>query len=520
MEDRVLRDFLIDAGLVSRRHLDEALQNAEGRPLSVAVVEAGLLGADDLARASAHAFGVPFVIIDRFAIEPEALELIPEPLSRAHNMVAYKVIRGEGSPQVEVALLDLANLDELDFLRRTHRVLPRLTTRESLRHALLRYQRHLKEKFGDWLMSGMHAVDALIKHAIYSRAGGVHIEPAVYGTLVRHQIDHTLHEAMRLPEQVGKSLVGQLKSLAKMLPVQRPQEGRFKVEHDGDVVHVHVSSIPTVGGEKIKLRLARASHGQKGYTLESLGFHGEGLDEVNRALARRKGIIAVVGNSGASPSISLGAGKTTLLYTLLDLLSSPHSSLATIEEQVSQRLPHIAQVQTSADISPSSALRAVLRQDPDIVMIDEIKDTETATLAQSAAKRGILVLASVADGVDLVADTTIKLALVKRLCTKHFADTAKLSRSQGEALEPYTDFARVFNALKEEGIIEKGLAWKDVQFVRPIGCSQCADGYKGHVGIHEVMRNETLAGLSLIEDGLFKAVEGLTSVDEVISLLG
>lgn len=503
-DDALLRDFLIDAGLVSRSQMSDVLERmareggeSAAANLGAALAQAGLLEHDELRRATAHALGVPFVELVPHDISEGAMILIPEPLARAHNIFAFN----SGEQGLEVAALDLADLEHVGAVSRGQRILPRLTSQSSMRRALQHYQKHLKEKFGEMLTAGTHITDALIKHAVFSRAGGVHIEPSHLGTLVRYQIGHALHEAFTLPEQAGKQLVAQLKTFAKLLPVSRPQEGKFKVEHYGDTVNVRVHTLPGEHGERVHLRLASSGSGARGYTLESLGFHGEELDTIERFLGRRRGLLLVEGPDGA--------GKTTLLHTLADLLASPHLALVRADS--------------------ATTLRGALRHDPDVVVLDNIADEASASLAQAAAQRGVLVIAAVNSmAPKLVGDLTIRLALVRRLCTKTFHHSSKLTRADAAVLEKYADFTRLLASLKSEYVVAPNVAWKDVAFAQEVPCSEClpADGrgqgkagYQGRIGLSQVEEAGTLAGLSLVEDGLFKAAQGLTSLSEVLALI-
>jgi len=486
--DALLRDFLLDSGLVSRSQLSDALERAQDRPLAEALAEAGLLAHDELRRATAHALGVPFVELVPHEIAEGAMLLIPEPLARAHNVFAY----GVGERGVEVAVLDLRDLAHVEELGRTHRVLPRLTSAASMRKALLHYQKHLKDTFGEMLTHGQHVAEALISHALYSRAGGVHIDSKQLSTLVRYQIGHTLHEAFELPEQAGKQLVAQLKALAKLLPVARPQEGKFKVEKDGGVVHVRVHAMPSEHGERLHVRLAHAAHGARGYTLESLGMHGEALARVECALAARHGLLVVAGGTGS--------GKTTLIHTIEDLLKAPH----------------VAIVRASS----AEEMRAALRHDPDVLIVDDLREQAAATLATAAAQRGVFVVAGVDPTVmQLSGDVVVELARVERLCTKAFYNSAKLSRSEQDTLEPYADFMRLLGALKDEFVVPSAAAFKDVAFARATPCSECVAGYTGSIGLQQVSDVGGVVGLALVEDGLFKAAQGLTSVAQIIDLL-
>lgn len=514
-QDQVIGQFLVDAGLITRSALEQArARQQDGVSLSRALVDTGIMGEDEVRRAAAHALGVPFVIMGPHDISLEALVLIPEPLSRARSVAAF----AEDESSVHVAVLDLSDLEALAPLEAAahfgaRRVVPHLTTRETMKHALVKYQKHLKEKFGELLSDGRHVAEALIGHALYSKTGGAHIDLSTHGALVRYQIGHALHEAFSLPQQAGRALVEQLKALAKLLPVARPQTGKFNLEKDGEVVHVHVSTTPTTGGERVHLRLAKRAQGARGHTLEALGFHGESLEALRAQLARRRGLVAVSG--------STGAGKTTLLYTLLDVLQHPGIAVATVEEHVAYRLPHAAQTEVGGGVSAAAALRAALRQHPDILMVGDVQGAEAAALCTAAAARGVLVLAGTQDeSLLLEADLLVRVALVRRLATNQFAHMAPLSRSESQVLEQVADFRKVYDALKDEQIIEPDAAWKEIAFAHPTPSTAHPQGYlpagkagEGYVGLQEVLAPgyETL---NIVEDALFKAAQGLTSVEE------
>jgi type IV pilus assembly protein PilB len=510
-DDQVFGQFLVDSGLLSRSQLGD-LRHSEA-PLSKTLVDLGIMGEDEVRRAQAHALGVPFVIIEPHDIAIEALVLIPEPLSRARGVVAFAADeRG-----VSVAVLDLSDLEALAALEQEghfggRRVVPHLTTRETVKRALLKYQKHLKDKFGELLSDGRHVAEALISHALYSRAGGAQVDLGTHGALVRYQVGHALHEAMRLPVQAGHALARELKVLAKLLPVARPQTGKFKLEKDGETVHVHVSTVPTVGGERMHIRLARAASGAEGHTLEALGLHGESLSALRLALERRRGLVVVSGGAGS--------GKSTLLYTMLDLLQNPGVAIATVEERVEYRLPHAAQTEVGGGVSAAAALRATLRQHPDIVMVGDVRDQECASLIAAAVARGVFVLAGTTEE-ELLPEATVlvRTAVVRRLATNQFAHTSGLTRAESDQLEQVANFSRAYEALKEEGIIEQNTPWKDVAFARPTPSTGYPDGYQGHIGLQEVVA-PGFETLNIVEDALFKAAQGLTSIEEAIGLVG
>lgn len=541
----MLGDFLVDRGLLSRRSIDDALKRAGGTPLYEALQGLGLVDEDELRRAAAHAMGVTFVEFARHEIEQEALFLIPEPLARARNMLAYRL----GEQGLEVALLDLADLAALEPLHLSHRVLPRLTSRHSLTHGLLHYQKLLKEKFAAVLVHSGDAVEALLHHALLSRAHGVHIDLKTTGALVRYRIGHALEDAMELPAHIGQALADKLKLLAKLLPASRAmQEGRFKIEKNGERYAVHVFAGPRVdglpvgnAGERITLRLARESAGHGGFTLESLGLRGKALEDVYAALFGRPGLVVVAG-----PKKS---GVSTLLYTLLDLLNAPARTVATVEETIEHRLPHVMQVEidSAGGVDTAASLRAVLKQDPSVVMVANLRDSRVAALAASAASCGVMVVAgleanSASEAVErllglgvppLTLASTLRAVVSTRLVEKLPEGAARtpLARADLAVFEPYADFGRVLAALKEEGLVEKGSQWKDLVF--GVGAGDGVVGLQEVMPITEPIKELILRGagaeeieqvaktegmLSILEDGLCKAAEGITSIEEVSRL--
>lgn len=484
------------------------------------------LSDDERRHTLAHQLGVPFVRLSRHDISVDALSIIPEPLSREHNVVAYRVIDDDTAlptgRQVEVALLDMAELEHLDFLRSRYKLMPRLASRESVTAGLIRYQQHLRDLYGKKLEdpTAPNLLDTLLHHALHSRATDLHLQSDIGGLLVRYRINGSLKNAMTLPQVAGANVISKLRTLANLPAGSLPREGRLRVDlGNGEDLSIQVSSVPLVQGEKLVLRMAREK--ARGFTLESLGFHGEALERVHQALLKRRGLVLVSGG----PS----AGKSTLLYTMLDLLNTPEISISTVENPVKHVLSRVAQTEVSAEgPSTSAAVRAALKQDPDVLMIGKIADRETAELATAAAQRGIFVLAGT-DDTELVQEPelAIRVAAVRRLGSKQIPERHKLTRAQGEQLEEFASFASVLEALKEEGKIKKDTPWKDIQFARAVKSTDQPEGYlptgqagKGLLGVQEVSTKEGVVGLNLIEDGVFKAAQGLTDIEEVIHLLG
>lgn len=360
---------------------------------------------DELARLKAYLLGVPFVDLKNRQIDFALFSLVPEPVARNHNVVAF----GRRADDLEIALLDIADLAAVDFLReRGLRLLPRLTDAESMKHALLAYQQTLKSQFGDAIRDEVaklkdtdalapQLADALLKHALLQGATDIHLEPRSDHSLVRYRIGSLLRDAMVLPAKAVSALARTMRHLAGIGEGDALRDGRFKIETGSENIFCRFSLLPVEEGERIAIRLVRG--GAAGFTLEGLGLGAEAVEELHRHLFSGPGLILATG-----PAKS---GKTTALYTMLDVLNSPTTNILTLEDEIEARLPRVGQsrVTPHTGFSYAHGLRTLLKQDPDVLMIGNIPDEETASLATLAAQRH-LVLAS------LEADTPE--AVVKR----------------------------------------------------------------------------------------------------------
>ena len=231
-------------------------------------------------------------------------------------------------------------------------------------------------------------VDTLLSHAILQNASDIHIEPQEKELIVRYRIDGILHDAMVLPKDAASGITARIKVLSnlKLDEKRLPQDGRFKIENESGKVSFRVSTLPTYYGEKTVMRLLKESGGA--FTLEGLGFHGEGLERIHNAIRQKTGIVLATGPTGS--------GKTTTLYTVLDILNTPDVNISTIEDPIEYQIARINQTQVKPEIGLTfgSGLRTLLRQDPNIIMVGEIRDSETASLAVNASLTGHLVLST------------------------------------------------------------------------------------------------------------------------------
>ncbi len=575
INEEQLRSFLSDAGMVSKKDFDAAAKKAEKNEAFIGdvLVSEGVLTEDDLRRSYAYMLGIPFIDLSKTTVDFGTLSLIPEPIARRNNIVAFK----QEGDDLEVAMLDTDDLAAIDFVKKKTRlrILPRLTDSDSIKHVLRQYQKSLRDELGDIIKKESEAfntaggsqdenalrklaegvpsvriVDSLLRHAIVQNASDIHIEPQENTVVVRYRIDGILHDAMTLPKQVAAPITARVKVLANLrLDEKRlPQDGRFRMETDGDKVSFRVSVLPTYHGEKTVMRLLRED--VAGFTLESLGFHGSALERMHEATRKKTGIILITGPTGS--------GKSTTLYTVLDILNTPDVNISTVEDPIEYQMPRINQTQVRADIgfTFASGLRTLVRQDPDIIMVGEIRDRETAELAVNAALTGHLVLSTlhtnsaagaiprlIEMGIEpFLLSSTLQVVvgqrLVRTLCEEK--DTYKLSAAEIGGLEKMADLGSVLQSLKEEGVVAKKTTWKNVPLYREKASESCEEGFKGRLSIQEVLPvtsaikeltlkeadADTIAAqarkdgmLTMLEDGVFKCANGVTSLDEVLRVV-
>jgi type IV pilus assembly protein PilB len=578
VEDAQLYKFILDSGLVSKGDIEDAKKESEkkNKHLGDILVSNGKINADNLRRMQAYVLGIPFVDLKNSKIPFETLSLIPEPIARTHNIVAFK----KTDVSLEVAMLDVNDLSAIDFIKKkvNLKIMPRLTDADSVKEALVQYQKSLKAEFGDLIeketaslkmisdekgegasesdlkkiaedLPVVRIVDTLIKHAILQNASDIHIEPMEEQVLVRYRIDGLLHDAMVLPKQAGPSISARIKVLSnlKLDEKRLPQDGRFKVDTNSEKVSFRVSILPTYYGEKIVMRLLRESI--SGFTLEYLNFHGEGLERIHKAVNQTTGMILMTGPTGS--------GKTTTLYTMLDILNTPDVNISTIEDPIEYQMARINQTNVRPEIGFSFAqgIRTLVRQDPDVIMVGEIRDNETAGLAVNAALTGHLVLStlhtnSAAGAIPRLLDmkvesfllvSTLDIVIGQRL-VRRLTDSKqeyKLSRAELAQLEKIVDLNHVLEVLKAEKIVKSGDDWDKISFWKPVPGGD-DDGFKSRVGIHEVlkmsqtikdliMKNATSGEieaqakkegmLTMLEDGIFKCVQGLTTIEEVLRVV-
>lgn len=573
VDPKQLKEFLVDAGLVEATVIDEAIKEAEKqkRKLGDLLIEKKAVSEEDLRKMYAYILGIPFVNLEKEDIPKEILQFIPEPIARKNNIVAFQ----KNNNTLRVAMLNPDDIQTVDFIKKKTglKISPCFTTEESIKKVIQQYNKSLQAEFGDIINKNtkdvssqedlekiaqdlpiIRIVDTLLRHAILQSASDIHIEPDEKEVRVRYRIDGVLHEAMTLPKEVAPGIVARVKVLTNLkLDEHRiPQDGRFKLEGEDKKISFRVSVLPVFGGEKIVMRILDES--SKGLTLEKMGLWGETLEKVHRAIKKPNGMILVTGPTGS--------GKTTTLYTIVDILNTPEVNISTIEDPIEYRMQKINQTQVKSEIGMTFAagLRSLLRQDPDIIMVGEIRDGETMQIALNAAMTGHLVLstlhtnsaaAAIPRMIDMKAEaflvaSTVNVMIAQRLVRKICPDCKeeyKMSKKQIEEMELILSFKEIEKVIKsseagELKSIKNVKSFEDAVFYRGKGCKNCGnEGYKGRVGIYEVLeiteriqkaisRNATAQEIEdeakeegmfiMLTDGLIKSLQGITTIEEVL----
>ncbi len=578
VETQQLKAFLLDAGLVTTAQFEEAEKQSKKKNQKIEdiLINRGLISQEELIKLEAYILGIPFVNLEKEKIDTKVLKIIPEPIARSHNIVAFRQ-RGKN---LEVAMLDPEDLKTIDFIKKETalKILPRLTTPKSIKNALSQYEASLRAEFSAIIKkeaTGLHTikekdkvpgkgelekaaqempvikiVDTLLKHAILQRASDIHIEPMEKEVLVRYRIDGILRDAMTLPVQIKAGIVARIKVLSKLkLDEHRlPQDGRFKVESGDYKYACRVSILPVFNGEKIVIRLL--SEQSSGHSLEELGLRGDALEKVQENLRKPVGMILITGPTGS--------GKTTTLYSMIEILNKPEVNISTIEDPVEYRMPRVNQTQVNPKIGLTfaSGLRSLLRQDPDIIMVGEIRDKETASLAINAALTGHLVLATLhtneaATAIPRLIDmgvepfllsSTLNVILAQRLVRKLCGNKKEyhLDPKMIRDFKKYCNIEDIVSILRAEKILKKHQTLQELPFYEPVPSKESEDGYKGRIGIYEVLPcNETIKRLInqeatsnrireqakkegmrlMVEDGFLKATQGITSIEEVLRVI-
>ena len=549
-EARHLGTMLVQEGLLDRADLDRAteIQGETGMPLGRILVEEGFVKETDLVKTLAGHIGLEFVGLDEITIDPSASALIPEPLARRYN--AIPIAFEDGS--LVVAMADPANVLAIDDIRAITGldVLPRVATKTEVEDAISRMARFddSVSDLGDLLddeaevedLGALEAsvdeapvvklVNTIITRAINERASDIHIEPGERDLRIRFRIDGVLHESMSTPRAIANAMVSRLKIMADINIAERriPQDGRMSLKVAGKQVDLRVATLPSVYGEKVVLRILDRSSVM--LELTDLGFGARNLERFQEAYERPYGAILVTGPTGS--------GKSTTLYATLNVLNDARVNIITVEDPVEYRMGGITQIQVNrkAGLTFASALRSILRADPDVVLIGEIRDRETAQIAIEAALTGHLVLSTLHTN-----DSSSSIGRLIEMEVEPYLVASSIDGILAQRLaRRLCEKCKVTAPPVVEEFEKLGLeAPKEVY--APEGCGSCANtGYRGRLALHEILLVDEeiqrlaverrpsdeikaaalAAGMTTLwQDGIEKVATGVTSLEEIMRVV-
>ncbi len=586
IHDDTLQQLLISNGIASQEQLEPLAKEAiEGeRPLQELVLEHKLVDEKTLTELYAASIDIPYVYLTPQDIPWDTLNKIPERVARQYNAVVFRI---DENQIVHLAMEDPDDVQAVSFLKKeigddaTIYMAPLGNILDCLELYRGDVNEELKEVIdiqreddaADQQVNESdvaedspiaQTVNLLLEYAIRSQASDIHIEPREEFVQIRYRIDGVLKEVNRLPRSVLGALVSRVKILSNLKIDERrvPQDGRFKIKVAGKQYALRVSTLPITDGEKIVMRILDESN--KAITLKQLGYWGHSLHVINEAITEPNGMILVTGPTGS--------GKSTSLFSVLSMLNTPDVNISTIEDPVEYKIPGVNQTQTNvkAGMTFASGLRALLRQDPNIIMVGEIRDGETANLGVQAALTGHLVFSTLHTnnaatclprlldmGIEpfLIASTVkavVGQRLVRRLCTNCRQSFTPEQEEIDEIIHLFNlseeqTFAHIHHLVQQakeqevggdtpDGTNESTVTqlWK----ANPDGCKECNNtGYKGRIGIYEVLGNTIpvqklimagatsnqiqdqaiIEGMTTMQaDGLVKALRGNTTIEEIL----
>lgn len=547
-----LKTLLVNPGYVSADVFSAVVREAQGRSISLeeALLEKDLIKDEQLGQLLAEDQGVPFINMQEEKIDEDVLSLVPELVARSRGVAVF----GRAPDGVKVAMRDPSDMEIVNMLEKRLAVPIKryYFTARGLAAALSHYKQSVRLELKKLLESlnsptltrderdsvTVEIVDKLLRYGHESKVSDIHIEPRAKSVVIRFRIDGVMHDVLELPKGVSDPVLTRIKILARMRTDEHraAQDGRFAFEAEGEKVDVRVSIVPITEGENVVMRLLSSKNRQ--YGLSDLGLSDKDRAKIESAIEKPHGMILVTGPTGS--------GKTTTVYAMLKILNTRDVHIATIEDPVEYEIEGISQIQVNpaTNLTFAKGLRAIVRQDPDIIMVGEIRDEETADIAVNSAMTGHLVLSTLHANdaattlprlLDmrvepfLVASTVniiIAQRLVRKICEK-CRYSYEFSTEDQHLLESHEHFKKLIEPYMSGLRLYKGK-----------GCRACAEtGFAGRVGIFEVLEmSEKIKELvakraasseimeaargekmtTMLEDGVQKVLNGITTPAEVL----
>lgn len=551
-DNQSLYNALLELGVIEKKDLDNAFSQSQAQkiPLENILIDKDLISDENLGKTIADLLSLPLVRLGETPIPPEILNIIPETVAKKQKVVAFR----KDEKALHVAMSDPQNLQIKDFLEKRVGVpiIVHFATEKDINNALFLYKKDLESAFDEIIKENVtkatphgdkvdppiiKIVEAILGYAYNNKASDVHLEPLKEKTIVRFRIDGILHDILTLPLELHPPIVTRIKVLTSLRTDEHhaAQDGKLQFKVEDEQVDVRVSIIPIVTGENIVMRLL--SEKSRQFSLTDLGFSLKDFTKVRKAYTKPYGMILSTGPTGA--------GKTTTIYAILKLLNNRDVNIMTIEDPVEYAIEGINQIQVDAktNLTFAAGLRSIVRQDPDIILVGEIRDHETADIAVNSAMTGHIVLSTVHTndapttiprlldmGIEpfLIA-STVNVIIAQRLVRKIHNRCRVSEEVDVDSLTKYLDVSTLKKTFGEN---------KKVRLYKGKGCQlDHGTGYEGRVGIFEVLVIEdevrksiieradaslikkhaiNVGMTTMIEDGLEKVKEGITTIEEVL----
>ena len=561
---QTLKKLILGTGLICEKDFDELVLEAQRTEKNIIdlLISRNFITTDFYADILSRHLNIPRIKLVGQQIDTEILNILPEEIARTRNVVVF----GKEDNCILVAMLDPANLETLDFLNKYtgYFIKPHLCLEEDLKFVFAQYGKEVSKDFQKMIQESIRSslrlkeveaekaatefpivslTDNIISYAASLNATDIHIESLGDEILIRFRVDGVLREIIRLAKEIHLAIVARIKILSNLLIDEhnKPQDGRFKYKYADTIFDIRVAIMPTLYGEKVEMRLLTGS--SKPMSFQELGMMEETVKIVENNITKTTGMILVTGPTGS--------GKTTTLYAILNKLNKPEVNIVTIEDPIEYELRYVNQTQINpkAGIDFANGLRAFLRQDPDVIMVGEIRDKETAEISVHASLTGHLLLSTLhtndavtavprlfdLDVPPFLVSATVNLIIAQRL-------VRRICRGCIESYEVPEDVIKVVN---EQLQLIKGKTaspYHAKQLYRGKGCQACGGtGYSGRLAIYEILditeqvrayiqkSDFSLDGLkqiafaqgtkSMFEDGLKKAELGLTTIEEVLRVI-
>ena len=550
--DDQLKSLLLKSKALDAKSIGELVDFAENTrvPLQEAILEKKILEDQKLGSLIANYLKIPFIDSSKLKISNNAFQVIPERIARKYKVIAFE----RTSREIKIALEDPQNTNIAEMLAKktSKKVIAYLATGRDINSALELYKKNLQESVDKLLkvdtlkqidvvsdMPIVKIVDMIIAHGYRDKASDIHIEPEEENLLIRFRIDSVLQDALYLNRDFHSRIVTRVKVLAKLRTDehQSAQDGKLRLQVDDENLDIRVSIIPTTEGEKVVLRLLSSRF--RSFALSDLGMNVRDLKKVNAVVNKGHGMILSSGPTGS--------GKTTTIYSILKTLNTKDKNITTIEDPVEYRIKGVNQIQVNqkTNLTFANGLRSVLRQDPNIIFVGEIRDSETASIATNAALTGHLVLSTLHTNdaatspprlIDmrvepfLVASTVnliIAQRLVRKICTS--CKISKVIKKDEMPKDIPEAMYKTFFRKNKKAVVYEGKGCKECHFT----------GYSGRIGVFEVIEmTEKIRKLivqkkdssiiekaaikegmmTMLENGLSKVSEGITTIDEVLRI--